>query len=127
MEMTIILARFWSILIMAFAVIFLINPKSLGRLYSYLEDEKFVFIIGFLSFILGLITILLHNVWEANWSIMITIFGWIALIKGISRIAFTSEFSVNAQRINSINIRWILIFVTVVDSFVVGHAFSNYY
>ena len=127
MEMTIILARFWSILVMAFAIIFLINPKSLDRLYSYLEDEKFVFIIGFFSFIIGLITILLHNVWVVNWSIMVTIFGWIALIKGISRIAFTSEFTINSKRINSINIRWVLIFITVVDSFVVGHAFSNYY
>ncbi len=125
--MTIILARFWSILVMAFAIIFLINPKSLDRLYSYLEDEKFVFIIGFFSFIIGLITILLHNVWVVNWSIMVTIFGWIALIKGISRIAFTTEFTINSKRINSINIRWVLIFITVVDSFVVGHAFSNYY
>ena len=112
---------------MAFAIIFLINPKSLDRLYSYLEDEKFVFIIGFFSFIIGLITILLHNVWVANWSIMVTIFGWIALIKGISRIAFTTEFTINSKRINSINIRWVLIFITVIDSFVVGHAFSNYY
>jgi hypothetical protein len=127
MESSLILARFWSILIMAFTVAFLIHPKSLERLYSYLEDEKFVFIIGFFSFIIGLITILLHNVWEANWSIMVTIFGWIALIKGISRIAFTTEFTINSKRINSINIRWVLIFITVVDSFVVGHAFSNYY
>ncbi len=112
---------------MAFTVAFLIHPKSLERLYSYLEDEKFVFIIGFFSFIIGLITILLHNVWEANWSILVTIFGWIAIIKGITRIAFTSEFTINSKSINSINIRWVLIFVTVIDSFVVGHAFSNYY
>ncbi len=127
METSLILARFWSILVMTFAIVFLIHPKSLERLNSYLEDEKFVFIIGFFSFILGLTTILLHNIWEANWSIMVTIFGWIALIKGITRIAFTTEFSINSQRINPINIRWVLIFVTVIDSFVVGHAFSNYH
>ena len=112
---------------MAFALVFLINPKSLDRLYSYLEDEKFVFIVGLISFILGLITVLLHNIWEANWSIMITIFGWIALIKGIARIAFTTEFSINSQRKNSLNMRWLLILVTVVDLFVVGHSFSNFY
>jgi hypothetical protein len=38
--------------------------------------------------ILGLISVLLHNIWVANWHVLVTIFGWLTLIKGILVIAW---------------------------------------
>ncbi|MBU1913320.1 MAG: hypothetical protein KKB22_07300, partial [Candidatus Omnitrophica bacterium] len=34
------------------------------------------------------VIILTHNVWAANWTVMITIIGWAGLIKGIWIIVF---------------------------------------
>jgi len=37
---------------------------------------------------IGLLVILLHNLWTANWVVIITIFGWCGVIKGIWLIVF---------------------------------------
>jgi len=38
---------------------------------------------GMLALLLGCIMILLHNTWEQGTGVIITIFGWLALLKGI--------------------------------------------
>jgi RsiW-degrading membrane proteinase PrsW (M82 family) len=43
---------------------------------------------GFLGVFGGLAIILSHNVWEMSWRVVITLFGWGALIKGITYVTF---------------------------------------
>jgi hypothetical protein len=47
-----------------------------------------IFIAGFLALLGGLAIVNTHNLWVAGWPIIITIFGWLAVIGGIIRIAF---------------------------------------
>jgi hypothetical protein len=59
------------------------NPKRIRQIVDDLQDQKFTILISFIAIIIGLINVLLHNVWEANISLLITLFGWAALLKGI--------------------------------------------
>ena len=52
------------------------------------EDKSFVISTGYVSLLMGLVTVILHNVWVANWKVAITIVGWSTLIKGIQKIGF---------------------------------------
>jgi hypothetical protein len=52
-----------------------------------------LFLSGFIALILGLLIVVSHNVWVLDWRLLITLFGWFGVIKGIIRITFT-EFSV---------------------------------
>ena len=82
------LAKFWGWLLVIVCLIFLLRKKSLDDMFRLVKDKGFTLLSGYLALVLGLVTVILHNVWVADWRVVVTIFGWISLIKGTSRIAF---------------------------------------
>ena len=43
------------------------------------DDKAFVISTGYITLLLGLVTILLHNVWAYDWKVIVTILGWSTL------------------------------------------------
>jgi len=41
------------------------------------------FLAGFMTVIIGFLIVYFHNTWVKNWTVLITIIGWLALFKGI--------------------------------------------
>ena len=41
---------------------------------------------GVITLILGVITVISHNIWQGSWQICITVLGYLTLIKGFIRI-----------------------------------------
>ena len=65
----------------------IVNRKHLPRFLAELSDNLFiVYFSGYISLLLGLLVVLSHNVWSADWRIFITLLGWIAVIKGLIRL-----------------------------------------
>ena len=50
-----------------------------------LHDHLLIYIAGLLALTSGLAILALHNKWECNWTVIITLFGWLATIGGIVR------------------------------------------
>lgn len=89
MDTTIFLAQFWGWFSVITAIVYLIGGNSfLDELLKMHKDRGFVFLSGWALLPLGLITIILHNVWVADWRIIITITGWASTFMGITRIGF---------------------------------------
>lgn len=89
METTIFLAQFWGWLLVILCLTFLLRRKVLvEELLRLIGDRGFTLVSGYLALIIGLATVILHNVWVADWRVVITIFGWLSLLKGIVRIGF---------------------------------------
>ncbi len=103
MEKSLILAEFWGWYLIVFFTIIMINTKRVKQMYEYVKDEKLLFIISLIAIIIGLINIMMHNLWTSDWRIIITLFGWIALFKGI--IFFSYPKLVN-QKILSYWLKW---------------------
>ena len=62
-----------------------------GATYRMLADEflrsrALIYLSGLLTMTAGLALILTHNVWRADWPVIITILGWLAAIGGAVRI-----------------------------------------
>lgn len=90
-------ALFWGWLTVIVTLMFFIRPKALHDVKRLIvEDRSFGLTYGYLSLFLGLASVLLHNDWVLNWHVLITIFGWLALIKGILVIAWP-EMSKNTK------------------------------
>lgn len=104
MDMSILLAKFWGWYLIVFFVILSFNPKRIKQIFNDLRDEKFLIIASFVAIIIGLINILLHNVWEANWKLIITLIGWIALFKGLALFTFPRQ---TVKRLNYINVKFV--------------------
>ena len=62
------------------------------------DNKAFVISTGYITLIMGLVTVILHNVWVIDWRIAITILGWSTVIKGIQKIGFPEHIHKQAQR-----------------------------
>lgn len=108
---TIFLAKFWGWYMVLFCVLLIANPKRVQQLFAYLEDEKFLVTTSLLAIIVGLINILIHNIWEFDWTMIITIIGWISLIKGVIRFTFPKT---ALKAISSFNTKRMPIFLALI-------------
>ena len=89
MELSILIARI-------IAVIYL--SASLGGFFSrdyyrrlsedVYKNAGLTYMIGFLTVIVGFLVVHYHNLWGKDWTVLITIMGWLALIKGVLIIVF---------------------------------------
>ncbi|HHT0592427.1 TPA: hypothetical protein ACTXXA_000288 [Legionella anisa] len=53
-----------------------------------LKDAPLMLVTGFWTLIIGLLMVVSHNVWQWNWRLLITLIGWIILLKGASMIFY---------------------------------------
>ena len=57
-------------------------------MFEFAKDDKFMIILSVLAIIIGLLNIVAHNLWVKDWRLIITLFGYFSLIKGVSQFAF---------------------------------------
>jgi len=88
-ETSVFLAQFWGSLIVITSAIFLIRNKVLmDEIMESSKDATFLLVSGYLSVVVGLVTILMHNTWLFDWRGFVTVLGWVALFLGIARIGY---------------------------------------
>jgi len=107
-EISIFLARFWGSLfmILGFSTI---AVGFLGKVIKYTDDRTITISTGYITFLLGLATVVAHNLWVADWRVAITILGWITLFKGIEKIGFSNRVNKKAQMFKKLQWLWGLI------------------
>ncbi len=89
METSIFLARVIGLIgiISTLAIIFNYK-KSLAFDAESIKNPLLSYLSGFLFLILGVLLVVSHSVWVFDWRLIITLLGWIVLLKGIGRIFF---------------------------------------
>jgi hypothetical protein len=60
--------------------------RAMGE--QLLSSRPLIFIAGMIPLVVGLSIVLTHNVWAADWRVLITAFGWFAIFVGAYRILF---------------------------------------
>jgi hypothetical protein len=66
---------------------FLLNPSILPGMTEQLANAyALIFISGVLTIVGGLAIVRAHNIWEASWRTIITVFGWMSVLAGAARI-----------------------------------------
>ena len=89
MDTSLFLLKFWGWYCVIFFFVLSFNPKRIKQIVDDLQDQKFTILISFIAVVIGLLNILSHNIWEPNiTSLLVTLFGWSALIKGILLFTF---------------------------------------
>jgi len=87
MATSVFLARFLGPLLLAVGAGILINPKPFHTMAGeVVRSITLVYLFGLADFAAGLAIVLTHNVWVANWRVLITLIGWLMLIRGAVRI-----------------------------------------
>ena len=87
MAHSIFLAKAFSIYFIVMSLAMLFNRRYFLEAAIETVTQKGLDLLSSLfTFILGILLVLYHNVWVANWTVIITLLAWITLLKGIVRL-----------------------------------------
>ena len=80
---TILLAKVLGLYVFVVGIALVINPERFRGWYrKILEDDTQLFLGGVMALLLGAFIVGTHNVWVMGWPVILTVFGWMAVIKG---------------------------------------------
>jgi len=89
METSIFIARIFGLCYLIIGTGLLVNRKAFQKIMEdFGKDAALVFFSGLFALVVGVAIILTHNVWAANWTVLVTIIGWGGFIKGVWMIVF---------------------------------------
>ena len=91
METSIFIARIIGPLLLVSGLAAITNRtllEDVGR--EFLHNRALLFLAGILALIAGLAIVNTHNLWVADWPVIITALGWMAVAGGVVRMAFPS-------------------------------------
>ena len=88
MDLSIFLAQLYALGFLAIGLGMLFSPKYYQKAFdAMMKESGMVLFGGIFALLIGFLIVTRHNVWE-GWPTIITIFGWIAVLKGVSLIVF---------------------------------------
>jgi hypothetical protein len=86
MQTSIFLARLLGPVLLVAGIALLINRKELDAIaQELLRNPLLLFLLGIIDFIIGLEIVLYHNVWVADWRLIITVLAWLLIMRGAFR------------------------------------------
>jgi hypothetical protein len=87
MMASIFLARLLGPVFLIVGASILFNPKVFRDIAAeVVRSVTLVYLFGFIDFAAGLAIVLSHNVWLMGWPVLITLIGWLLLIRGTVRV-----------------------------------------
>ena len=92
MQTSVFLAKLIGPILVLVGAALLINRKlmdAIGR--ELLGGALLLPFLGLIDFAVGLAIVLNHNVWVADWRVIITILGWLLMIRGAVRLLITDQ------------------------------------
>ncbi len=89
MVLSVLVAKMLAIFYLSAGVAALGGKVNFGKIVGDFEKSSaLIFITGFISIVVGMLLVTYHNIWVKDWTVLITIVGWAALVKGVLFIAF---------------------------------------
>src|SRR5476649_1688665 len=100
MPTSIFIAKLMGPILFLVGASILINEKSIRVMAKeVLGSHALIYIFGILDLMLGLVLVTVHNVWVMDWRVIITLIGWISIVRGIVRILFAPYIKKNAPKL----------------------------
>jgi hypothetical protein len=68
------------------------NKSYIGAVMTDLANSKgLLWLTGLITFVMGMVIVALYNVWSADWRVLVTLLGWLTVIKGAVITLFPSS------------------------------------
>ena len=86
MQTSIFLAKLIGPIVLVAGIAMLVNRKELDAIaQELLRSRLLFFLLGLIDLSIGLAIVLTHNVWVADWRLIITLLGWLLIVRGAVR------------------------------------------
>ncbi len=88
MNLSIFIAQIYAVVFIAVGLGLLFEPKYYHKVFDDIMKEPGVLYFGGMAaLVVGFLIVTYHNIWQ-NWPMLVTMVGWVALIKGIALLVF---------------------------------------
>lgn len=95
-----LIAGFAGPLLVAVAFAILVNRKTFDAVMREAGTSLgFIFFAGLLTLVAGLAIVRSHNIWSADWRVLVTVIGWLSVIGGLARIIVPNRVAAVRERI----------------------------
>lgn len=122
MDVSILIARIASIIYLSAALGGFINKGYFRRMsVDIYRNAVLIYFMGFITVIIGFFIVSYHNIWAFDWRLLITLIGWLALIKGIFLIVFPDVMQRVSDRFFSDRVIMIYPYVTLFFGLLLGY------
>jgi hypothetical protein len=58
---------------------------------DFVNSKGLLWVTGLITFVMGTVIVALHNVWSADWRVLVTLLGWLMVIKGAVIVLFPAS------------------------------------
>ena len=94
MDLSVVVARILALVYISAGISALRGrPTFSGMVEDFEKSPALTYVTGFMTLVLGTLLVSYHNVWVKDWTVLITIVGWMSLFKGVMLIAFPGYLS----------------------------------
>lgn len=100
MDTSIFFARFLGLYILILGLAMLYHRDRMEGIVRESMSPAWMLFTGALAVIFGLVIVLLHNVWVAHWPVLITLVGWLCLLKGFFRLFLPDQVQEMARSVS---------------------------
>lgn len=91
MDLSIFLAKLLGIYLLIITAELLVRRRELERaIKSFTASKGLLISSGSISLLLGLVIVIGHPVYDLDWQGLITLLGYVLIVRGIMRVAFPS-------------------------------------
>ena len=100
MVISLVLARFWGLLLVLLCCSMLVNVKFYVRLIKGFQDESVRFLYFFVVLVIGAANVSVMNQWTWDQKGLLTLLGWGSLFKGLFGILLPDLSNKLIQKVN---------------------------
>ena len=92
MQTSIFIARLLGPVLLVAGIAMLVNRRGLDAIVQeLLRSPLLLLLLGIIDFTVGLAIVLTHNVWVADWRVVITVLGWALIVRGAVRMLIPEQ------------------------------------
>jgi uncharacterized membrane protein HdeD (DUF308 family) len=92
MELSIFFAKLIGLFFLILVVLMLLRKQQIENFAKeFFATKGLLFFAGVINLLFGLTIAISHPIWEWNWRGLITLLGYLAILKGIVRIGFPDQ------------------------------------
>ncbi len=89
MDLSIFVAKVLSVMYLSFGLAAVGNRIDFSKMMdSFEKSQGLTMVAGFVTLVMGMLLVEVHNLWVKDWRVIITIFAWAATFKGVMLLAF---------------------------------------
>ncbi len=107
MEIVNFLAQLWGFSLIIICLSCLVKNRHIKNTLALAEDEVSLLLLGLITVILGLASVLTYSVWDHSWRVVITILGWLTLLKGTACLFFPETITALLAKHKKLFMDWV--------------------